>query len=80
MPELNDAVVSRVETCVYTSTKDHNFTIDFDPRSKNTIILSACSGRNKYIIDLIDGFKFCIVMGEILEEMFNTGVQKYKSF
>ncbi|CAD8076315.1 unnamed protein product [Paramecium primaurelia] len=71
MPELKDAIVSRVETCVYTSTKDHNFTIDFDPRSKNTIILSACSGH---------GFKFCIVMGEILEEMFNTGVQKYKSF
>lgn len=31
MPELKDANVSRVETCVYTSTSDHNFTIDFDP-------------------------------------------------
>lgn len=71
MPELRDAAVSRVETCVYTSTRDHNFTIDFDPRSKSTIILSACSGH---------GFKFCIVMGEILEEMFETGVQKYKTF
>ena len=50
MPELKDAIVSRVETCVYTSTQDHNFTIDFDPRSKNTIILSACSGRNINII------------------------------
>lgn len=62
-----------METCVYTNTKDLNFTIDFDPQSKNTIILSACSGRifNKVILD---GFKFCIVMGEIIEEMFNTGI------
>lgn len=60
----------RTESCIYTNTVDENFIIDFEENTKNVIILSACSGRKIFIY--LDGFKFSILMGEIVEKMFRS--------
>lgn len=55
LPRLNTEPSSWT-TCIYTNTVDGNFVIDFHPRDKRILVVSACSGH---------GFKFASVMGEI---------------
>jgi sarcosine oxidase len=51
-----DAAVS----CLYTTTPDANFVIDFYPGSDRIIIASACSGH---------GFKHSAAIGEVLADL-----------
>lgn len=64
MPMLNGKLVSTA-TCMYTTTPDEHFLIDYLPHSlNNAVIASPCSGH---------GFKFCSVVGEILSDMVTRG-------
>ena len=75
---MENAELIKTESCVYTTTPDHNFVIDFH-NNKNAIIISACSGRN-INYNIIDGYKFSICMGEIVDYMFTNGKLLYESF
>jgi sarcosine oxidase len=57
----------RTFNCLYTSTPDENFVIDFAPDSKRIIIASPCSGH---------GFKHSAAIGEILSELAVEGKSK----
>ena len=46
---MENSELVKTETCIYTTTPDHNFVIDFY-NNKNTIIISACSGRKNFLI------------------------------
>eukprot|EP00026_Physarum_polycephalum_P010352 Phypoly_transcript_10513.p1 GENE.Phypoly_transcript_10513~~Phypoly_transcript_10513.p1 ORF type:complete len:413 (+),score=75.14 Phypoly_transcript_10513:45-1283(+) len=46
--------------CLYTTTVDEDFIVDYHPSYKNVIIASACSGH---------GFKFGPIIGELLAKM-----------
>ena len=48
------------KTCLYTSTPDMDFILDFHPRHKNIVIAAGFSGH---------GFKFSSVVGEIMAEL-----------
>jgi len=50
----------RTFNCLYTSTPDDNFIIDFAPGSQRLILASACSGH---------GFKHSAATGEILSQL-----------
>jgi len=54
-PVLNNTV-----TCMYTTTPDGDFIIDFHPQHPNIIVASPCSGH---------GFKFASFTGKILADM-----------
>lgn len=47
-------------TCMYTNTPDEDFVIDLHPAHRRVVIASPCSGH---------GFKFSIVIGEILADL-----------
>ena len=47
---MENAKLVKSEVCIYTTTPDHNFVIDFH-ENKNAIIICACSGRN-YIYEI----------------------------
>ncbi len=55
-------------TCLYTNSPDGHFVIDFHPKYRNVIIVSACSGH---------GFKFASVIGEIVSDMLLNGKTEY---
>lgn len=55
-------------TCFYTMTPDEHFIIDFLPNNKNILLGSPCSGH---------GFKFCIVIGEILKDLILSGKSEF---
>lgn len=48
--------VEYAQTCLYTSTANEDFIIDFVPNVSNVCVVSACSGH---------GFKFTVLMGKI---------------
>ena len=55
---------ARTLTCMYTNTPDHDFVIDFSPRDKRVVVISACSGH---------GFKFAPVVGDIAADLVVDG-------
>jgi sarcosine oxidase len=55
---------TRAVTCLYTSTADSNFVIDWLPDRSETLVVSACSGH---------GFKHSAAIGEAAAEMVETG-------
>lgn len=59
---------NKIATCFYTLTPDEHFIIDFLPRNKNIILASPCSGH---------GFKFSIVIGEILKDLVISGKSEF---
>ena len=67
IPNLNGKLVSTA-TCMYTTTEDEHFLIDYLPNTTNIIIASPCSGH---------GFKFCSCIGEILTEMALLGETRH---
>jgi sarcosine oxidase len=66
LPGLSDRCESAV-SCLYTTTPDANFVIDFYPGSDQIIIASACSGH---------GFKHSAAIGEALAELAVHGASK----
>jgi sarcosine oxidase len=66
LPGLSDQCESAV-SCLYTTTPDSNFVIDFHPDSDRIIIASPCSGH---------GFKHSAAIGEVLAELAVNGVSK----
>ena len=59
--------VRRTLTCMYTNTPDHDFVVDFSPRDRRVVVLSACSGH---------GFKFAPVIGDIAADLVLEGSTK----
>jgi sarcosine oxidase len=66
LPGLSDRCESAM-TCLYTTTPDANFAIDFHPDSDRIIIASPCSGH---------GFKHSAAIGEVLAELAVDGASK----
>ena len=66
LPGLSNQCAS-ASTCLYTTTPDANFVIDFHPESDRIIIASPCSGH---------GFKHSAAIGEILAEWAADGTSK----
>jgi sarcosine oxidase len=66
LPGLSDRCASAV-SCLYTTTPDANFVIDFHPDSDRIIIASPCSGH---------GFKHSAAVGEVLAELAVNGASK----
>ncbi len=56
--------VRRLSTCIYTSTPDQDFVIDQLPSDPRVVVASPCSGH---------GFKFSILIGQILADLATTG-------
>ena len=57
-------VCLRSKTCLYTTTEDFGFVIDYHPQSDNIIIASPCSGH---------GFKHSAGIGKLLTQMVTDG-------
>ena len=68
LPELARAKDRERGTCLFTNTRDHDFVIDFHPRSSRVVISSACSGH---------GFKFASVVGEIQTDLVTEGRSRF---
>ena len=66
LPGLSDRCESAV-SCLYTTTPDANFVIDFHPDSDRIIVASPCSGH---------GFKHSAAIGEVLAELAVDGASK----
>jgi sarcosine oxidase len=66
LPGLSDQCESAM-SCLYTTTPDANFVIDFHPDSDRIIIASPCSGH---------GFKHSAAIGEVLAELAVNGASK----
>jgi sarcosine oxidase len=66
LPGLSEQCEAAV-TCLYTTTPDANFVIDFHPDSEQIIIASPCSGH---------GFKHSAAVGELVAELAVNGVSK----
>jgi sarcosine oxidase len=54
-------------SCLYTTTPDANFVIDFHPESDRIIIASPCSGH---------GFKHSAAIGEVLAQLIVDGASQ----
>jgi sarcosine oxidase len=54
----------KTAVCLYTSTPDSGFVIDFHPQNRNVLIVSPCSGH---------GFKHSAAIGEIVAELITDG-------
>lgn len=61
------SVSPNAEVCLYTTTPDSSFVIDFDPKHPQVIIASPCSGH---------GFKHSSAIGEVLAELAIDGKSK----
>lgn len=68
LPGLAAAQVRESSVCLFTNTPDHDFIIDFHPRSPKVLISSPCSGH---------GFKFASAIGEIQAELLVNGKAKF---
>jgi sarcosine oxidase len=66
LPGVSDQCETAV-TCLYTTTPDSNFVIDFHPDTDRIVIASPCSGH---------GFKHSAAIGEVLAELAVDGVSK----
>src|SRR5262245_11302571 len=58
---------ARAASCLYTTTPDSNFVIDFHPGHPQVVIASPCSGH---------GFKHSAAIGEVLAELVIDGKSK----
>jgi monomeric sarcosine oxidase len=58
-------------TCLYTSTKDKDFVIDYLPDNDNVVLVSACSGH---------GFKFTSAVGEMAMNLLDRKVKPFDYF
>jgi sarcosine oxidase len=63
MPGLSRKCL-KTATCLYTTTPDHKFVIDYHPGHKNVIVASPCSGH---------GFKHSAAIGEVLSQLATSG-------
>ena len=63
LPGLSPECI-KTAVCLYTSTPDSRFVIDFHPEHPNILILSPCSGH---------GFKHSAAIGEIVAELIAGG-------
>ena len=63
LPDAN-GVFRSAQVCMYTSTPDAHFLIDFHPEHSGLLIASPCSGH---------GFKFSSAFGEILADLLLDG-------
>jgi sarcosine oxidase len=61
------AVCERAATCLYTTTPDSHFVIDFYPGNDRIVIASPCSGH---------GFKHSAAIGEVVCELVSLGKSK----
>jgi sarcosine oxidase len=61
------AVCDRAAACLYTTTPDSHFVIDFHPDNERILIVSPCSGH---------GFKHSAAIGEIVGELVTLGKSK----
>ncbi len=68
LPELAKAHVRDRDTCLFTNTSDHDFVIDFHPKSDRVLVSSACSGH---------GFKFASAIGEIQADLVTQGWSRF---
>jgi len=67
-----DIELVKTLTCLYTSTPDSQFVIDYLPgEGKNVVVLSACSGH---------GFKFTSASGELAANLINQKEKPLKEF
>jgi sarcosine oxidase len=66
IPGLSD-VCSEAVSCLYTTTPDANFVIDFHPVNNRIVVASACSGH---------GFKHSAAVGEALSDLVIDGKSK----
>ena len=66
LPGITNAC-DQAESCLYTTTPDFNFVIDFYPGQPQVIIASPCSGH---------GFKHSAAIGEVLAELIIEGKSK----
>jgi sarcosine oxidase len=66
LPGLSDKCL-KTAVCLYTSTPDSGFVIDFHPSHSNILIVSPCSGH---------GFKHSAAIGEVVAELVMTGQSK----
>jgi sarcosine oxidase len=60
--------VNDVQVCLYTSTPDEHFVVDFHPQHRNVVIASPCSGH---------GFKFATLIGEVLADLAQHGATRH---
>jgi sarcosine oxidase len=67
LPGLTGEVIETV-SCRYTMTPDEHFVIDLHPEHEQIVIASPCSGH---------GFKFAVVIGEILADLALIGRTAY---
>lgn len=67
IPDLGPKCIKAV-SCLYTSTSDSHFVIDFHPEYPQIVIASPCSGH---------GFKHSAAIGEALAEMATDGTTKF---
>ena len=54
--------ILKEDTCIYTTSPDEDFIMDFYPNNENIVIASPCSGH---------GFKFSSRVGEYISNLFN---------
>jgi sarcosine oxidase len=66
LPGISSTCAAAV-SCLYTTTPDSNFVIDFYPGHSQVIIASPCSGH---------GFKHSAAIGEVLAELVICGKSK----
>ena len=66
IPGLSD-VCSEAVSCLYTTTPDSNFMIDFHPENNRIVVASPCSGH---------GFKHSAAIGEVLSDLVIDGKSK----
>ncbi|HYY24245.1 MAG TPA: N-methyl-L-tryptophan oxidase, partial [Candidatus Udaeobacter sp.] len=66
IPGLSD-VCSEAVSCLYTTTPDSNFVIDFHPENNRIVVASPCSGH---------GFKHSAAIGEVLSDLVIDGNSK----
>ena len=62
LPELGKT--THAEVCLYTETPDEDFIIDVHPHCSNVLIAAGFSGH---------GFKFCALVGRIMNELVRNG-------
>lgn len=59
--------IRRTATCIYTSTPDNHFLIDWHPDMENLLVVSPCSGH---------GFKHSAAIGEAAAELVTRGTSQ----
>ncbi len=67
LPDLSSRCIKAV-SCLYTTTPDAEFVIDFHPQSQRIIVASPCSGH---------GFKHSAAIGEALAELAVDGKSRF---